>query len=128
MATNYLVENNVIMSTSEPTQVVAANNYSCKYSISINANNAFYGTFWVEKNGQKMTQDLGTASYQVYDADRNALVVLTESGLTADLNGVFRLTPKSAAELIDLTHFDIEVSIYADSELRVSRWGFNLGE
>jgi hypothetical protein len=128
MSTNYLVENNVLIPTSTSPVSTVADVYQSKCSIAINANNAFYGTFWLEQNGQLQINNLGAASYVVYDADRNDIPLLQETALTANADGFFRLTPQSAADLIDLTHFFIKVSIYFDGSLRESVWGFNLGE
>jgi len=128
MATNYLVENNVIMSTATPAPVAGVDSYEALFGISINGNNGLYLQFWAHKNGQLVINDLGTAEYQIYDADNNALVPFTEDGLTATAFGVFRATPINAIDLIDLTHYLIRVSIYVDGELIESIWPFNLGE
>lgn len=128
MSTNYLVENNFLIPTSSPVVSTVADVYQAKCSIAINANNAFYGTFWIEKNGQLQWNNLGACSYAVYDADRNNVLVLQETGMTANIDGIFRLAPVSAADLIDLTHFYIKVGIYFEGSLRESVWGFNLGE
>lgn len=128
MSTNYLVENNVLMPTSANVVATGADSYESLFGISINGNNGLYLQFWVHKNGQIMSSDLGTCEYQIYDADNNALAAYTESGLTANAFGVFRATPIVADELIDLTHFLIKVSIYADGNLCESIWPFSLGE
>ncbi len=128
MATNFLIDNNALVGTTSATTSTVADIYQSKCSIAINANNAFYGTFWIEKNGQLQLNNLGTCEYIVYDADRNDIVLLQETGLTANADGIFRLTPVSAEDLIDLTHFYIRVSINFDGDLRESVWGFNLGE
>lgn len=128
MTTNFLVENNILVPTTTATTSTVADVYQCKCSIAINANNAFYGTFWIEKNGEVQVNNLGTCEYIVYDADRNDLPLLQETGLTANADGIFRLTPVSAEDLIDLTHFMIRVFINFDGSQRKSQWGFNLGE
>lgn len=128
MATNYLIENNVLVPTATAQAVVGGDKYEIKCGLHISANDAFYGTFWVEGNNGVIDTGLSTASYVVYDADRNESLVLTQSGLTPDVNGLYRITPVTASELIDLSHFVIEFSLSVDGTDIITRWPFNLGE
>jgi hypothetical protein len=128
MGTNYLIDNNVLIPTATAQTVVVGDKYEIKCGLHVSANNAFYGTFWLEGNQGVIDTGLSTGSYTVYDADRNASATLTQTGITPDVNGIYRLTPVSAAELIDLTHFDIEFEASVDGTDIKTRWSFNLGE
>lgn len=128
MATNFLVENNVLISTFVPGSVVIADPiYEPRGTFSINASNQLQATFWASKNGQLVTSNLGTASYTVYDKDGNT-VGLTQSGIIADANAQFIITPVSALSITDLTHYVVKVSIDVDSIVVSNYLGITLGE
>jgi hypothetical protein len=93
---------------------------------SINASNQFIGTLWASFDDQAVTQHLGTASYTVYNASGTAVAGMTQSGITADVNGRYIITPV-ASSLVDLTHYTIQISIEVDGEVRTSYRGITLG-
>lgn len=100
--------------------------YECFASISVNALNQFRATLHCETDGKvKKGAGLGTASYQIFDANGAPVVGLTESGIVADANGRFQITPVSAALLTDLTHFSMTIKIFADGVERESIMGFS---
>lgn len=102
--------------------------YNIRAVFSINASNQFQGTLWAEtsKGAIKTGSEVGTASYAVYDSTGTAVVGLTQSGITADVNGRFIITPVSAVLLTDLTHYTVRVSISVDSVTRTNIKGFTL--
>ena len=100
--------------------------YKCHGVFSINASNQLLGTLWASIDDMAATSNLGTASYQVYDASGNAIVGLTQSGISADVNGRYIITPV-ASTLIDLTHYTVRIQITVDGELRTSYRGITLG-
>lgn len=59
----------------------------------INSDNELIGSFWVTNNEKIVTTDLGTGSYQVYEADGTPIIGFSESGIIADGNGFFAVTP-----------------------------------
>jgi len=86
--------------------------YTCRAVFSINASNQLEATFWATKNEQIAAPALlGTASYTVYDKNGVAVAGLTQSGIVADVNGLFHITPVSAILLTDLTHYTATVTI-----------------
>lgn len=101
--------------------------YENKAVFSINASNQLEATFWAEKNQDLVGPTLlGTASYTIYDKNGVAVVGLTESGITADANGKFHITPVNAALLSDLTHYTAIISINVAGKSRVNVKGFTL--
>lgn len=102
--------------------------HSVKAIFSINALNQLQATFWaVTDDGQVISGAiLGQANYTVYDASGNAVAGLTQSGITADINGRFQITPVSAALLTDLTHYTTKVGINIKNIERISYKGFSL--
>lgn len=125
---DYLVENNIIQSTSPlSTPVVADPVYESRAVFSINASNELQGTMWVTKNGQLMLNNLGTASYIIYDKN-GATIGIAESGITPDVNGQYKIDPINAAAILDLTHYVVKITISADSLNRIGYVGITLGE
>jgi len=100
--------------------------YKCHGVFSISTTNQFQGTLWGSVDDMAAATGLGTASYTVYDSAGAAVAGLTQSGIAADGNGRFIITPV-ASSLLDLTHYTIKISITIDGELRTSYRGLTLG-
>jgi hypothetical protein len=101
--------------------------YTNKATFSINASNQLESTFWASINGEiAATAILGTASYQIYDKTGTAVVGLSQTGITADANGLFHSTPVSAALLTDLTHYNAKITISVAGKDRITFKGFTL--
>lgn len=101
--------------------------FSPKGQFSINALNELKATFWVESSeGKVATSGLGDASYIVYNSAGVAVAGLTESGISADVNGLFAITPVSAILLTDLTHYTVKIEIEVNGQSRVAYKGFSL--
>lgn len=102
-------------------------NYESKGQFSINALNNLEATLWAVKNGQiAKGSGLGNASYMVYDKDGIEVTDMNESGISADVNGLFHIAPKTAILLTDLTHFTVKISIHVDGVTRISYKGFTI--
>jgi hypothetical protein len=110
-----------------PTEVVEPK-HSVKSVFSINALNQLQATFWLATDDAQIITNgtLGTASYTVYDSSGNAVVGLTQSGITADVNGRFQISPVSATLLTDLTHYTVKVSINYKNFEHIAYKGFTL--
>ena len=101
--------------------------YETKGQFSINASNQLLATFWATVDGVvKAGAGLGVANYTVYDSSGTPVVGLNQSGIAADANGRFQITPVSAALLSDLTHYSVKIGIVVDGVERVSYKGFTL--
>ncbi len=101
--------------------------YETKAVFSINGSNQLQGTLWAVGDNLVLSGSrLGTASYTVYDSSGTAVVGLTQSGITADVNGRYIITPVSATLLTDLTHYTVKIAITIDDVERVSFKGFTL--
>jgi len=126
---NFLIQNNFLIGTATPiTPIVSAPIYEPRGVFSINASNQLQGTFWIVKNGTLMSSSITTASYQVYDKDGNTVAGLNESGISADGNAQFQITPVLATLIQDLTHYVVKITIGADSQNRIGYVGITLGE
>lgn len=97
-----------------------------KAQFSINALNNLQATFWIEDSDAVRTSGLGTANYTVYDASGTPVAGLSQSGIVADGNGRFNITPVSAVSLSDLTHYSVKVGIIVDGVERIAYKGFTL--
>jgi len=128
MALNFLVNNNFLYQPVGPAIPIVANPYYEPRAIfSINASNKLQGTFWVTKNGEQMTSNLGTLSFVVRDQN-GAAIGIAQSGLTADPNGFYYMTPVLATAIQDLTHYTVEITAMADTQLRKGVVAITLGE
>lgn len=115
-----VIRSQMISSVSEQIQ------YRPKAQFSINASNQLQATFWLEYDSNIEISGLGTANYTVYDVNGTAVAGLTQSGITADVNGRFHITPVSATLLTDLTHYSVKVGIVSHGIERVAYKGFTL--
>jgi len=101
--------------------------FDSKAIFSINASNQLEATFWATKNNQLQSGAvLGTASYTIYDKNGAPVSGLSQTGITADSNGYFHITPVSATLLTDLTHYTAKVTINVAGYPRISTRGFTL--
>ena len=100
--------------------------YLPKAQFSINSANQLQATLWLEHDGAVETTSLGSANYTIYDVNGNAVSGLTQTGITADVNGRFHITPVSATLLTDLTHYSAKVGIVANGIERIAYKGFTL--
>ena len=101
--------------------------YEPRAVFSINASNQLQATLWMTKDGEQMTSALGTASYVVYDKSGVAIGV-SQSGIVADGNGLYHITPVLASSIIDLTHYTVLITINADSQARKGAVGITVAE
>lgn len=85
--------------------------YEPRAGMSLDETSELYGTFWLCKNGVILKSGLGDAEFRVFDRDGNLVGWLAESGLTADAEGYYHITPVSAQALTAFRHFVFEVTI-----------------
>jgi hypothetical protein len=78
----------------------------------INSSGQLVGSFWVNCNSQVVITGLGTGSYQAYEADGTIITGLSETGIVADSNGFFSVTPFSLPPTVDTTKaYVVKVSV-----------------
>jgi len=94
---------------------------------SINAINQLEGSFWVVKNGEKIIASLGTASFTVRDRT-GAAIGISQSGIVANAQGLFAMSPTLASNILDLNYYTAEISIIADGASRVGVSGIVVGQ
>jgi hypothetical protein len=124
---NILVENNVYQGTFTAGTIVIPNTYESHGVFSITASNQLQGTLWITKDGEQISNSLGTARYIVYDAAGND-VGIEETGISPDSNGQYQITPVLATVLQDLTHYVVEIAISYEGSERIALRGITLGE
>lgn len=101
--------------------------YSCKATFSINASNQLQATLWATLNEELVDPaTLGTGAYQIFDRLGNPVSGLSQTGIVADSNGYFNITPVSAALLSDLTHYVAKITLNVAGKDRVAVKGFTL--
>lgn len=128
---SYIVEiSAVIRGETKSTKIILGDDpatYEVKASFSISGANMLQGTLWANKINQLAPAAiLGTASYTVYDKTGAAVAGLSETGIAADGNGMFHITPVAATLLTDLTHYLVKVDIEVGGYERSGIKGFTL--
>lgn len=108
--------------------IIQEANQEVKAVFSINALNQLQATFWLSSDDSMIMTgaNVGQANYTVYDSSGNAVVGLTQSGISADVNGRFQISPVSATLLTDLTHYTVKVGIVYKGIEHVAYKGFTL--
>ena len=109
------------------TYAEAGPQYEPRAVFSIDAANQLQATIWITKNGEQVSANLGTASYAIYNKDGVALGI-SQSGINADINGLYKTTPVLATALTDLTHYTVIFSITADGAVRKGAIGITVAE
>lgn len=90
----------------------ASESYEVSGISSLDSNNNLIGSFWVTENETIVTTGLGVGSYQAFDAAGNLLVGLSETGITADANGIYSITPFPLPNSIDTSQaYAVRVSV-----------------
>jgi hypothetical protein len=105
----------------------AGQQYEPRAVFSIDAANQLQATIWIAKNGEQVSNNLGTASYTVYNKEGTALGI-SQSGIIADVNGLYKTTPVLAAALTDLTHYTVLFNITADGAVRKGAIGITVAD
>lgn len=111
-----------------PGTPVFEEHYQLCATANINASNMLEVTFWVNAHGNRADSDLSSALYRIRDNSGNLVSGLAESGIVADANGYFIITPVSAALIYDLTHYIFEVELSVNDQPVQSSVGLVIGE
>lgn len=114
------VHNNFLASGGSQTPVAATDIYEPRAVFSLNASRMLRASIWMTKGGEVQINNLGPASYEVYDADGNLVAGLSESGILPAPSGIYETNPVLATSLVDLTHYTALVSISFESAIRRS--------
>lgn len=95
--------------------------YKTEGAFAISPSNQFQGTLWCLKNSilaKTGNAVMGTASYQVYDKTGAAVVGMSETGISADSNGQYKITPVAPLLNRTLDHYMVKVDIQVDGAIR----------
>ena len=121
-ADHYEVKVTILVDGEARTNIIPLMDEKADYKIDglffVNVQNNFDGTFWISKNEVIKTSNLGTASYQVFDDQGNAVVGMSGSGITADVNGIFKISAIASLLSEDYPGFSVRISITADGVTR----------
>lgn len=120
--TNFQADHTALQSDIADAQALADSlrpAYVASGAFVVNHQDLFQGTFWMAKNGVVMTSSLGTASYRIFDKTGAVVAGMSESGIVADSNGQFKITPVASVLGDSLEHYIIEVTVDADSANRI---------
>jgi hypothetical protein len=120
---NYVAKVTVSVDGEDRTNYVAMRDVQPIYSLdgvcSIDNLNNLVGSFWAINNEQIVTNNLGTGSYQAFMPDGTLIPGLSESGITADVNGFFSITPFPLPPTLDTTlDYIVKISIDVNGVIR----------
>jgi hypothetical protein len=99
--------------------------YEPRAVFSVNAANELQGSLWIVKDNQKMTTDLGLASYVVRNKS-GAPIGISQSNISAT-NGYFQITPVIATQFVSFNHYTVDIQIEADGVIRNGVVGLVIG-
>jgi hypothetical protein len=105
-----------------------ANVYETHGVFAISGDNEFQGFLWLTLNGDPIISALGTATVTIYDELDVVVTSVTQVGLTANVSGIYQLTPVNASDLAAFQHYRVKIQITHNSILRQSYRGFTIGE
>lgn len=94
----------------------------------VDASNMFECTFWINENGNRVDNNLGNASYRVRDKGGALVSGMSSVSVSPDLNGYFKITPVSAAQIYDLNHYILEIEIPVNGQEKSSSIGLVKGD
>jgi hypothetical protein len=109
------------------TYAEAGQQYEPRAVFSIDASNQLQATIWITKNGEQLNSNLGIASYTIYNKDGVSLGI-SQSGIIANGNGLFKITPVLATSLVDLNHYTVLINVVADGATRKGAIGITVAE
>lgn len=73
--------------------------------------NMLYLNFFLHVNGQQVKTNLGDAEYRVFNRSGSLVSGLSQTGMSANAEGIYTATAVSAASMLDLNHYLVEVTI-----------------
>lgn len=122
---HYMVKVSIIVDSVSRSDYISIIEPAPEYGVhgvcSLDTTNNFQATFWATANDEQVTGGrLGAASYQVYDKAGVAVTGMTGTGIVADGNGYFKITPVASLLVTDLAHYVVKVTIVVDNIGRTS--------
>lgn len=101
----------------------------CDGFFSISSTNQLEGALWALDNGNIIVDPLllGTASYYIYSAT-GVPMGISETGLTPDANGIYYISPTSAASLINLSSYLVKIEIIISGLTRTTYKTINISQ
>lgn len=122
-AEHYQIKVSIVVDSEARTNMIKIGAGEEQYEVdgvsSLDNSNNLVGSFWISENQKVITTNLGTGSYQAYMSDGTPLVGLSETGIVADSNGFFKITPFPLPSTIDSTQsYIVRVSLVANGTTR----------
>lgn len=120
--------NNTILTEITSNYVDTIPEYICKFTFSIATDNTLKGFFNLQYEGSDVTTGLVSGKYTIYDDTNTPVAGMTESGIIADSDGIFVITPIDASLLQSFTHYRVKLEITHSIQTYVTSWGMTIGE
>lgn len=94
----------------------------------INASNQLEISFWINQNGERVDSNLGDGEYLIRDKAGALVSGMSQTGISADVNGYYHTTAVAAPLIYDLTHYILEITIDVDGVEKAASIGLVRGE
>lgn len=109
-------DNNIISLNQTSPGITGAFNAVISGIFNIDDQNQLISTFWVTDSEGVITNPvrLGTASYVIYDKNGSLVPSMAESGIVADSEGFFEITPIASVLDLDNNFYAAKVTIIVD--------------
>ena len=109
-------DNNIVFLSQISPGITGAFNSIISGIFNIDDQNRLISTFWVTDSEGVVTSSvrLGTASYVIYDKNGNLVPSMAESGIIADSEGFFEITPITSVLDLDNNFYAAKVTITID--------------
>jgi hypothetical protein len=110
------IETNVVTLNATSNGVIAGQiKYECFMGLAVDPTNMLLGELYLHGDGKAVTTQLGTASVRFYDSNQAEILSLAQTGLTANADGVYAMTPVSAAPIDPFTFYRAKITITHNS-------------
>lgn len=96
--------------------------------LSIDPANNLEGRFYLLGDGKAVKTLLGTADFSIYDESEIIIASFTQTGISANANGVYTLSPVTAVSIDPFTNYRCRIAITHNSIVHESYVGFIVGE
>jgi hypothetical protein len=109
-------DNNIAQLNRTTPGITGATNAQITGIFAVDLDNDFIGNFWVTDNDGVVSNPirLGTASYVIYDRFGNLVSGMSETGIVADSEGYFEITPITSVLDLDNNFYTAKVNVLLD--------------
>lgn len=103
---SYTIRASIVVDGEARVNFIEVKGYEKQYQLDgvadVSPTGEIIGSFWISRNGQLVTSNLGAGAFEVYNSS-GVLLPLSESGIISNGNGVFVISPLTPPAPLDAT-------------------------